>query len=516
MVYKVLNREECTCYVCLITKNDKVFQNEIKKVIEIIGFLPEIFVQGSRYENYYFNIDYEFTDLIKMMGKKKEVLNTLLQDNEPVRKTIKTPKHKQTYCFICGALHRKNGKNSIEVDGKTKNICLSCIKKFFFFCKECGKLEDISLGRSLDRTTRVCSSCINLFQKCFSCGTFRRKTELVLKIIRRPNTDSYEMINAPLCPLCTRSVGKCPLCETEYLVKSSQMNKCPSCYKLTSVPIHPWSFKPSPLFRKTNTEKKRKDTLFFGIEWEIENHTTLSNEKHIQELHSFFPPTFFYCKTDSSIHRGFEIVTQPFTWGSWLEDRDNWSKILTYCAENKLAASSPHFGKGWSKTCGIHIHTSKDAYTTAHLYKFLKFMYEKENREFILHISSRPIIPETGNKENEYFSFRKTDINKVAYCAKTKELASGERHSAINLMLPTTVENRIFNSTIDIQEFFKNMEFSHAAFYFSRDTSMKGVSWEDFLIYISKKPKTYSNLCMYIKSKIGGVYGTFLSNSTTK
>ena len=529
MGYKIVTQKDCSCYVCASLNNNKENVAVDRQLMEILGFIPEMYNLSIHYKSYHeFGRKKEHSDseLPFITSERIRKIKLILTRNEEERTLLqkkKVTKKFHTYCFICGLLHKKHqahfvAEQTLLGPGEKKFFCPECSKLYFASCQDCGALEEKERIKIVGGRKRVCHSCFRTYSRCFGCGAHHKTPDMNLTILSvKIDSSIYTDMTQPLCFGCFSTLTHCSCCGKRELAKNISKEKCYTCNQILSTPIHQWSFKPAPIFRALPTERIKKDTLFFGVEWEVENHTEFSHESHIKKLHTFFPPTFFYCKTDSSIHHGFEIVTQPFTWEVWKEDKDKWAGILTYCKDAKLASLSPKYGAGkWEKTCGIHIHTSKNAYTTGHLYKFMKFMYDKENREFILHISSRVVSSITGKKENEYFSFRKQDLNALPQCAKEKQLASHERHSAINLMLPSTVENRIFNSTLDVQEFFKNMEFSHAAFYFSRDTSMRSVRWEDFLAYIAQKPKTYSNLHMYIKSKIGDVYGTFLSNATTK
>jgi hypothetical protein len=511
-MYKIKKGGDCDCYTCRTIRQNEQYEKYAKTAFSKLGFIPVIYSLDQ----------YVGSNLQDKIDAHIEMVKELMEGNKQAEIAFKKSKISQkrlSYCFHCGRLHKVASHMMIEQSGVKRFICGECFASTYMKCRDCGAVMIKSKGVAVDRSNaRVCASCFRNYVNCAGCGNkFHTSTMKLHNITVDVGNDSTETFPKLLCVKCGASVKNCISCSYPYLQRNMYNgDTCQSCHRIMHHPIHQWSFKPKAIFRLAPHERKREDSLFMGIEWEVENHTGKSHEYHIKQLHTFLPPTAFYCKTDSSIQNGFEVVTQPFTWETWKGDRDAWNAMLAYCRDNKLSSKSPMYGKGWDKTCGIHIHLSKAAFTTTHLYKFMKFFYSKDNRNFILDISGREVNHLTGNRENEYFSFRKQDLNQLPDCAKNKQLASGERHSAVNLMLKNSVEVRIFNSTVETPIFFKNVEFCHAVYYFARDTSMQNLTAEDFLKYISVKPKTYANLHQFIKSVMAGYYGSYLSNVTRK
>ena len=90
---------------------------------------------------------------------------------------------------------------------------------------------------------------------------------------------------------------------------------CSNCFP--QVNILDYTIKPSPLFKvDLKKEKIKRENLYFGVELEVENmENTISNNDMAERIIDYG----VYCKSDSSISNGFEVVTHPFTW-DWYKD----------------------------------------------------------------------------------------------------------------------------------------------------------------------------------------------------
>jgi hypothetical protein len=233
-----------------------------------------------------------------------------------------------------------------------------------------------------------------------------------------------------------------------------------------------------------------KNSLFLGIEWELENKSNnITNEQQTTHITNIFKPGFLYYKSDGSLHHGFEIVSHPFSKKHWKINRELWAKAIETVKNNYMKALS---------NCGIHIHMTKSAFSPAHLYKFSKFICNPDNRDFIVRISQR-------GGENSYARFHESDCSRrgLIHIGKNKQNDSGARHSAVNATGSNTVEVRIFASTTNTRDFFKNIEFVFAAFEFSRDFGFKDMTVDKFVKWVSQRNRAaeYSNLSKFLQDK---------------
>jgi hypothetical protein len=244
--------------------------------------------------------------------------------------------------------------------------------------------------------------------------------------------------------------------------------------------IESYSFKPSPKYFITNNESFKDSPLFMGIELEIENEKNSISNGAMSEI---LDDSHLYFKTDGSLSDGFEIVTHPLTFEWIKENKSNFSQMLESIKNNGFRSYD-------STTCGMHIHLSKKNFGAWHLYRFLKFF--QENKEFIIAISQRKIdnLKRWANLEDE-------TNDTLIYKAKRKD-GNNSRYVAINLCNSQTIELRIFRGTLNENSFFKNIEFAHSVYVFSRDFNDMNLS--NYKKFISDNSE-YSHLSKFIKLK---------------
>jgi hypothetical protein len=252
--------------------------------------------------------------------------------------------------------------------------------------------------------------------------------------------------------------------------------------------IERYSFKPYPNFFKlpnevTNTKQR---TPFFGVELEIEkgdNAECYCSDMADIVKNRLFPNGLVYCKEDGSLDNGFEIVSHPMSFQYIKKNEKTFTDALNKIVEEGYVSHV-------ANTCGMHVHISKNAFSTWHLFRFLKFFVE--NKDFIFKISQRKI-----DQFNEWCAIQDEETESILYKAKKKE-GNDSRRVAVNLHNSQSVEIRIFRGNLNPQRFMKNLEFVDALFCYSRDCSE--VTLKGFAEYI-KENGQYNNLKSFIKLK---------------
>jgi hypothetical protein len=142
----------------------------------------------------------------------------------------------------------------------------------------------------------------------------------------------------------------------------------------------------------------------------------------------------------------------------------------------------------------MHIHISKNAFSTIHLYKFLQFF--TANPKFIFTISQR----KNTNELRQWAALDSCDDESVIYKAKYK-MGGPERHVAVNVSNPTTVEVRVFKGTLNPMSFWKNIEFCEALLHFTNQCSIADLTVEKFTAFVTYNRKKYGNLCNFLNDK---------------
>lgn len=313
----------------------------------------------------------------------------------------------------------------------------------------------------------VCRSCLGTeYTQCLTCTYY------------------YSHGAYPQCPNCHRVVrcNGCG-CNVEETTCRNYFDYCSYCSSnLTYVPIRNYSFTPPETTFMGNDSK-----LYFGIEVEVES--PLLEPQKCAALVTEDGDGFFYCKADSSIDCGLEIVSVPFTFKYFQDNPDKFNNIFrlrSYKCNSK------------NDTCGMHIHLSADAFTSLHLLKFMNLIYDNNN--FTLAISQR-----TADQLSEWCSTNlgsKTAKQKEKL-RRVKSLGMQDnvcRHTAINTSSETTVELRIFRGTLDPRTFRAHIEFADCAFWYTKNESMLKVSPEGFIKYARSNKHQYPNLVRRLKA----------------
>ena len=394
-----------------------------------------------------------------------------------------TPDANGTYtCTKCG-------KESDDAEDFKDSLCKTCWHELYFICDRCddrADIEDMQMCEACGDT--LCPDCWDRYHDtCPECG------ETVCK--HNQPWEPYEG-TAWHADCLDREYSVCDRCGNRYdrddMFYCARTHEifCPCCYSIRSEDdedqtelsngLHEYSYKPSPKFFHTvNTPPQ--GTLYFGIELEVEAGYRPDLVDGLNKKYG----NYVYLKEDASLDTitGVEIVSHPADW-KWLRTQSPWSKILQDCKDNGAVSYA-------TGNCGLHVHISKDAFTTFHLYKFLMLVYKYP--ETTIRISQR-------GKETHYANF--CDDRGVAGI-KTKAIAKrGDSHyAAVNLENKNTVEVRIFRGTIKESSFWKDLEWCHAAYLFARDTPANKVTPWEFLKWVETHCKEYPNLYKFMIEK---------------
>jgi hypothetical protein len=273
--------------------------------------------------------------------------------------------------------------------------------------------------------------------------------------------------------------------------------------------------------------------FYMGVELEVEATHGEINRVVAERLIALMGD-FAVIKHDGSLVNGFEIVSAPATFE---EHYRGWAKVFR-----------PDDGKGrlnlasWnSPRCGMHVHMSREAIPPLHLARMMSFVYSSSTRRLIEVVAGRNLHSGWGERYTEINSRRKitdvvgTQTNNVIVDRGTKyvRVESGfmelqtaidrgqyvpgphkivkkyydgadNRYTALNDTNTATVELRIFRGTLYEPSFYKNIEFCHAMWSFTKPgaTSLKDLENPvKFCEYVEKNSSDYRNLYRFLQRK---------------
>lgn len=257
--------------------------------------------------------------------------------------------------------------------------------------------------------------------------------------------------------------------------------------------INSYGYQPSPRFHG-------EDTYYLGMECEVSTESAHTSLREVAESVAGNLGEVGYLKEDSSIGRGFEIVTHPMSY-EYAMDSFPW----------RIYDDMRSYGMTNSPDCGIHVHVSRTGFNgPSHVYRWLKFFYR--NGEAIQQVARR--------RGNSYAKFspaagawaihHASKLERIsASCGCCERDGDGEgrwytktaegrrrirefgepgrpdRYSAINVLNSATFEVRIFASTLYRSQAKAALGLVHATVEYTRGIDAHAILTRDALTFDS-------------------------------
>lgn len=385
-----------------------------------------------------------------------------------------------------------------ETDEGGYVACDNCRDYGIYMCDECGLFFDSDYKGAWieNESIYVCGDCLDAnFRSCDSCNEYYREEDM--------NTDNNGNC---ICEDCyERNYARCCCCDNIFSFddliydEESGEDYCQECYEKEKRYIHDYGYKPDPIFHGNGNR-------YFGVELEIANGGE-DNDNALKILESVDSESEnkIYIKHDGSLHgKGFEIVSHPMTLNYHMNKMD-WENLMSVA--DKLDYTSQD-----NEECGLHVHVSRDSFSSDYVIGNCIVFVDKFFDEEILSITRRTEeqIYEWAGKYNIH-KFEGVDVNsaKEVYkeCCRRNQK---DRYYCINLRNRNTVEFRIFKGTLNYKTFISTIEFvdsviEFAEWAYSESLNMNNMEWEDYVNFIKKEEK-YKELLTFLKSK--GLYNS--------
>lgn len=346
-------------------------------------------------------------------------------------------------------------------------LCLDCFDEHYEVCADCGDTIPLEDAYWLERREKtICPDCRERhYTRCHDCGDLT------------PNEYSYfvEGRDYHVCLTCRdNNYSYCDGCG--HLVHHDQMSGryCDDCEaEDTDDRIHDYCYKPVYNFLQTEDDSAEYK-LYFGFELEIEVAESIAEACDVVED---FP--YLYMKSDSSINRGFEIVSHPGTLHYWHQEEEAISGLLQQLKALGCDAEPQ----------GLHIHISKSLMQEGHKIRFQSFF--DANKTLMPKIARRSDCGYCKHKALSRWDWKNAANNP-------------DRYQAVNWQNPRTVEVRMFRGTLKPDEFMASIEFCHAVHQFTKNqislaTIANGDSWNPFCAFI-RHDSRYAGLGKYLAS----------------
>jgi hypothetical protein len=420
-------------------------------------------------------------------------------------------------CPVCGRLVENRPGHyhvlPVAMFGLEKGdwICNSC-SQGIYTCDDCEKTFFDGNPMYLADNSTYCIRCWNRMLEnnaifiCDECGAYAREQDIT------PHGDYMICLHcydgrALFCVECDSMLFE----HVDNIRWHEDDPYCRNCYSENAVVAEYDYFIPNPPFLQLSGERDRPDSLFFGCEFEIEMdwgkaYRNGYGEPDLGRIMKDGVPNndMGYVKHDGSMRHGVEYVTHPMSEQWYRRNR----KMIDTMFENWKVSGfrTDQFDEAEDRyNCSLHIHMSKAAFTTIHLYKFCRFFYKIPLRKMVQAISQRA--------ENEFAQWVVDDLKFSKKMAKEKKNISRNRYSVINLIgghwhehqkaESKTVEFRLFNGSMDPQIVHKNIEFMLAVYYFTRDNSITHITQKNFIRYLREYRNRYRYLINFLNNELG-------------
>lgn len=225
--------------------------------------------------------------------------------------------------------------------------------------------------------------------------------------------------------------------------------------------------------------------FLMGIEFEMITNRRVSQA--VSDVRNELGDNYCVCKYDGSLSDGgLEIVTAPRGLPEHIKRFKGWTVHSDYRAWDR-------------KCCGMHIHIDSHAFTQMTLGKFIMFINDSGNMEFVRKIAGRH--PERDEQARSYAAAEDQEV--LVNPSKAVKGKSYERYRMVNLQNLTTreskrlgfgtrfdegrydtVELRIFRASLKKERLLAQIEFTHAAVMFCRVASWRELNQSNFLKWL--------------------------------
>ena len=231
-----------------------------------------------------------------------------------------------------------------------------------------------------------------------------------------------------------------------------------------------------------------------GVELELVTSGYVSEA--VTDLRTQLGEDYIICKSDGSLPSGgVEVVTAPRGLHDHIKRFKDWEINSKYTAWNT--------GK-----CGMHVHIDSRAFTRMTLGKFIVFINDAKNAEFIRKIAGRH--PHIDPQAQSYCAAEGQEA--IENPSKALKGKSSNRYYMVNTtcLRPTeasrlgvryvgernfnTIELRIFRATLKKERLLAQIEFTHAVIMFCRVASMRDLDGVSFLKWLKTTDNRYPHL----------------------
>jgi len=461
--------------------------------------MPDTFDFDGDYKPYYkYKLGkIDWNEEFKKTNKEKYMTKETAKEPKKIAKKVKA-------CVHCGVEHEEGNYYNVNKQA----VCAGCLGRLYTRCNECSSyvLKDSVIIAGNNRV--VCSECIKRYYKCGGCRKHFKENEQTGLDGKDYCPSCFERRYASCCHCRTvinrqdvaavRGETWCKTCADatfftcdqcgrlarrgqEFQFEGDDAHYCENCYNARNqnggvAEYHHTGFRRNYFAKGENDPR----SIPQGVEIELDNpEGSRTDRSTIAKYANTKVPFAPDVKTDGSLSgNGFEIAWQPATLRAWYEKNEQMEAFFAACQKH---------GYRGHNLGAVHIHVDKRRISNFTLAKVFKFFYNPENFVFILVVSQR-----RKDALSRWANLNGLNDKTLYKQARNKE-SYIDRYTGINIT-QRTVEFRIYNSTVDLKRFYKNLEFTESIIRFCSIFGYKDITKDNYLKYIAENRKSYINL----------------------
>lgn len=230
---------------------------------------------------------------------------------------------------------------------------------------------------------------------------------------------------------------------------------------------------------------KKANPRLFGVEIEMGFDDKVHRAKIAMDVVNVLGKDFIFAKHDGSIVRndktclqGLEIVSAP---ASIEIHRERWPAFEKALHYKRL--------RSWdTKSCGFHVHITRESLSTLQIGRILVFINHPKNRDFIEKVAGRSV--RRWNELGIEKGFAKFAARKLSSAL----IDDQDKYLAVRTNLEHTIEFRFFRGTVRPRHIIRNIEFSNAVCDFCNPAGRSFAEINDyrnFIAFINDNRKFY-------------------------
>jgi len=201
---------------------------------------------------------------------------------------------------------------------------------------------------------------------------------------------------------------------------------------------------------KTYENEQDRTITYYGVEFECEN----VGNKYVPILHTLESGWFAHAEQDGSLNDGFEVITEPATYGEWINGNMGVAMREFHAGMIERGATFEAY------TVGAHVHVSRVAFADDnHLARFA--IFGTHNAEYMRALSGR-----TSGERYAHLDKYQSRTRQFRNAIKRRQ---DDRSRWCNLTNRETVEVRLFAGSNTFDDYLAHIEWIAALIEYTKD-----------------------------------------------